>query len=194
MVSDATLPAAVITGLAVGIGFVVVFSIFFTPSFMDSDVSDSAVTLGEAGQTISIDFGVALPERDIIVKKGETVRVPVTIETLGSLEIVLGLSVIPGIIETPDREAPDAGELALSLDKESVALSKDDIAQGKARMGDNIITGYGWVITDAGFLTITASPTATGGTYEYIVEARYAGEPGGVGLGTGQLITVTVTD
>lgn len=193
MTSVAALPAAVISGLAGGIGFVVVFSIFFTPSSMSSDGSNSAVTLGEAEQTLSIDFGVALPERDMIVKKGETVRVPVTIETKGNLEIVLGLSIMPGPI-APDNEVPDASELALSLDKESVVLSKDNIAQGKARVGDNMIIGYGWVITDAGFLTITASPTAPGGTYEYIVEASYAGEPGGVGTVSGQLITVTVTD
>ena len=186
MTSDATLPAAVITGLAVGIGFVVVFSIFFTPSFMNSNGSNSAVILGEAGQSISIDFGVALPERDMVVKKGETVRVPVTIETKGNVEKVLSLSIMPGAL---DIEVPDASELALSLDKESVVLSKDNIAQGKARIND-----YGWVITDAGFLTITASPTATGGTYEYIVEANYPGEPGILGMGSGQLFTVTVTD
>jgi hypothetical protein len=191
MAGGATL--SVITGLAVGIGFVVVFSIFFTSSLMKSDDSNSAVTLGEAGQTISIDFGVALPERDMIVKKGETVRVPVTIETLGNVEKVLSLSIMP---YTVDREAPDAGQLALSLDKESVVLSKDNIAQGKARMGDNIIIGYGWVITDAGFLTITASPTATsGGPYESIVEAKSAGGPGTFGgMGSGQLFTVTVTE
>src|SRR5206468_1402061 len=103
-----TLPAAVVTGLAVGIGFVVVFSIFFTPSLMNSNGSDSAVILGEAGQTISIDFGVALPERDMIVKKGETLRVPVTIQTKGNVEKVLSLSIMP---YTMDREAPDANQL-----------------------------------------------------------------------------------
>lgn len=111
---------------------------------------------------------------------------PVTIETLGTLEIVLDLSVMP---YTGDRQAPDASELALSLDYEKVVLSKDNIAEGKARVGDNIIIGYGWGITDAGFLTITASPTATLGTYEYIVEANYTHT-----MGSGQLITVTVTD
>lgn len=188
MTSDAALPAAVISGLVVGIGFVVVFSIFFTPSSMNSDDSNSSVILGEAGQILSIDFGVALPERDMIVNKGEMVRVPVTIETLGNVEKVLSLSITP---YTVDREAPDAGQLALSLDKESVLLSKENIAQGKARIND-----YGWVITDAGFLTITASPTAApGGTYEYIVEARDApSDPGSLGMGSGQLITVTVTD
>ncbi|MGH9877872.1 MAG: hypothetical protein ACRD5H_09555, partial [Nitrososphaerales archaeon] len=114
------------------------------------------------------------------------VRVPVTIETFGNVEKVLSLSIMPG---APDIEVPDASELALSLDKESVALSKDNIAQGKARINE-----YGWVITDAGFLTITASPTATDGTYEYIVEARYPGGPGILGEVSGQLITVTVTD
>lgn len=151
----------------------------------------NAVVLGEPGQTISIDFAVALPERDMIVKKGETVRVPVTIETLGTSEMVLDLSIMSGSL---DVEVPDASELALSLDKESVVLSMDNTAQGKARMGDNVTIGYGWVITNAGFLTITASPTANSGTYEYIIEARYAGEPGGVGMGSGKLITVTVTD
>ena len=187
MAGDATLPAAVITGLAVGIGFVVVFSIFFTPSLMNSNGSKPAVHVEEAKE---INFVVAL-ERDMIVKKGETVRVPVTIETLGSLEIVLGLSIEPG---SPDIEVPHASELSLSLDKESVVLSKDNIARGKARIGDNIIIGYGWLITDAGFLTITASPRANSGTYEYVVEASNAGHPGGTGMVTGQLITVTVTD
>ena len=190
MTSDLTLPAAVISGLAVGFGFVLVFSIFFTSSLINSNGSNSPVVLGETGQTISIDFGVALPERDMIVKKGETVRVPVTIESIGNLEIVLDLSVNPAPIEQ-DNEVLDASELALSLDEKSVALSRDNLAKGKARMGDNITIGYRWVITDAGFLTITASPTATGGTYEYIVEANYAGDPG---IGSGQLITVTVTD
>ena len=188
-----SIAAPVIVGLAVGIGCVVVFSIFFTPSLMNSSGSNSAVTLGEAGQTIEIDFGVALPERDMIVKKGETVRVPVTIETQGNVEKVLSLSVMPYTFD--GSEVADASRLRLSLDRESVVLSEDNIAQGKARMGDNIIIGYGWVITDAGFLTITASPTATGGTYEYIVEAHWAGEPGGTGgMGSGKLITVTVTD
>lgn len=191
MASDVTLQLAVIAGLAVGIGVVVIFSISFTPSLMNSTGSSSPIPVEDAKE---INFVVALPERDIIVKKGETVRVPVTIETLGNLEIVLGLSVVPGIIETPDDEVPDTSELALSLDKESVVLSKDNIVQGKARLGDNIVIGYGWVITDAGFLTVMASPTATGGTFEYIVEARYADHPGGTGIVSGQLITVTVTE
>lgn len=193
MTSDALLPA-VISGLAVGIGFVVLFSIFFSPS-LSSNTTNSAVTLGEEGQTISIEFGVALADRDIIVRKGETVRVPVTIETLGNVEKVLDLSIVSAPIEPDSPGVADASELALSLDNESVVLSKDNIAEGKARMGDNIEIGYGWVITDAGFLTITASPTARGGTYEYIVEANWAGEPGGFGgMGAGQLITVTITD
>lgn len=176
----------VIAGLTVGIGFVVAFSIFFTPSLMNSDgSSNSAVVLGEEGQTIEIDFGVALPERDMVVKKGETIRVPVTIETRGSVEKVLSLSLMPYTFDSSET----AGDLVLSLDRETVVLSEDDIAQGKARIND-----YGWVITDAGFLTITASPTATNGTFEYIVEASWAGEPGGTGMGSGQLITVTVTD
>lgn len=191
MASDVTLQLAVIAGLAVGIGVVVIFSISFTPSLMNTTGSSSPIPVEDAKE---INFVVALPERDIIVKKGETVRVPVTIETLGNLEIVLGLSVVPGIIETPDDEVPDTSELALSLDKESVVLSKDNIVQGKARLGDNIVIGYGWVITDAGFLTVMASPTATGGTFEYIVEARYADHPGGTGIVSGQLITVTVTE
>jgi hypothetical protein len=89
---------------------------------------------------------------------------------------------------------PHAGELSLTLDRESVVLSEDNIAEGKARMGDNITIGYGWVITDAGFLTIAAAPTATSGTFEYIVEANWAGKLGGGGMGSGQLITVTVMD
>ena len=186
MVSGATLP--VITGLAIGIGLIVVFSIFFTPSLMDSNDSNSAVPVEDAEE---INFGVALPERDIIVKKGETIMVPVTIETLGNVEIVLSLSIEPG---SPDIEVPDSSELMLSLDNENVVLSRDNIAQGKARMGDNVIIGDGWVITDAGFLTITASPTATNGTYEYVVEARYAGHVGGNAMGSGQLLTVTVAD
>jgi hypothetical protein len=172
-----------IAGLAVGIGFVVMLSIFFTPPLMNSGGSNSPLPVEEVEE---VNFGVALPERDIVVKRGETVRVPVTIETLGSVEIVLGLSVMP---YTSDIEAPDASELALFLDKESIVLSKDNISQGKARIGDNITIGYGWVITDAGFLTITASPTAPIGTYEYVVEANYANT-----MGSGQLITVTVTD
>ena len=193
MTRDAVLPA-IISGLAVGIGFVILFSIFFAPS-LSSNSGNSAVTLGEEGQTISIDFGVNLPERDIIVKRGETVMVPVTIETLGNLEIVLNLLVVPAPIEPDSPGVADASELALSLDNETVTLSKENIERGKARMGDDITIGREWVITDAGFLTITASPTARGGTYEYIVEANWAGEPGGFyGTGSGQLITVTVAD
>jgi len=179
--------APAIAGLAVGIGFVVVFSVFLTPSLVSSNGSNPAVRVEEANE---INFVVAL-ERDMIVKKGETVRVPVTIETPGNLKLVLGLSIEPG---APDIEVPHASELVLSLDNESIVLSRDNIAQGKARIGDNIVIGYGWLITDAGFLTITASPTATSGTYEYIVEARYAGHPGGTGIVSGQLITVTVAD
>jgi hypothetical protein len=77
MTGDAALHAAVISGLAVGAGFVVVFSILFTAS-LSNDGSDSPIMLGEEGQSIEIDFGVAL-ERDIVVKKGEALRVPVTI-------------------------------------------------------------------------------------------------------------------
>ncbi len=179
MFRGTTLPA--VTGLAIGVGLVVVFSIFFTPSLKSND-SNSTVQVEEATET---NFGVAL-QRDMIVKKGETIMVPVTIETLGTLELVLDLSVIP---YTADIEAPDTGELALSLDNNRVVLTKDNIAQGKARVGDNIMIGHGWVITDAGFLTITASPTAAAGTYEYVVETNYANT-----MGSGQLITVTVMD
>lgn len=194
MTNDAAMPA-IIAGLGVGIGFIVVFSAFFTPSLTTSSGSKSPLILGEEGQTIEIDFGVALPERDIIVKKGETVRVPVTIETQGNVEKVLSLSISPTPIE-PDTKLPEEGQLALSLDNERVVLSADNIAKGKARMGDNITIGDDWVITDAGFLSITVSPTAaTGGPYEYIIEAHWAGEPGDFGgMGSGQLITVTIAD
>lgn len=59
MPRDATLPA-VITGLAVRIGYVVVFSILFTPSLNSND-SNSAVPV-EAAKEIS--FGVALERPD----------------------------------------------------------------------------------------------------------------------------------
>jgi hypothetical protein len=180
----------VIVGLAVGIGFVAVFSVFLT-SPLGRKGSNSAVTLGEEGQTIFIDFGVSLPERDIIIKKGETTSVPVTIETQGSIEKVLSLSIRSHETGT---EAPDPGGLSLALDRESVVLSEENIAQGSARMGDNVTIGYGWMVTDAGYLTIAASPTATDGTFEYIVEANWEGKPGEDGMGSGQLFTVTVTD
>ena len=123
----------------------------------------------------------------MIVKTGETLRAPITIESRGSAERMLSLSIRDA---APDIDLPDAGELVLSLDTESVVLSEDNIARGEARINE-----HGWMITDAGFLIITASPTARGGTYEYIVEANWAGEPGGFyGTGSGQLITVTVAD
>lgn len=58
----------------------------------------------------------------------------------------------PGFPDLP-LYLSEHSELALSLDKESVVLSKDNIAQGKARMGDNVEIGYGWVIIDTGSLT-----------------------------------------
>jgi len=63
MTSDATPPAAVISGLAAGAGFVVVFSIFLTPSLMNSNSVNSTVVFGEQGQTISKTF--QLPYNEI---------------------------------------------------------------------------------------------------------------------------------
>src|SRR5207249_4541457 len=76
MAGDATLPAAVITGLAVGIGFVVVFSIFFTPSLMISDGSNSAVpTESAVGPTVQ-DIVKATPASPpAIFSKGEAPQV-----------------------------------------------------------------------------------------------------------------------
>ena len=76
MADDATLPAAVITGLAVGIGFVVVFSIFFTPSLMDRNGSDSAVpTESAVGPTVQ-DIVKATPASPpAIFSKGEAPQV-----------------------------------------------------------------------------------------------------------------------
>ena len=181
MTSQDNIPA-VIAGLAVGIGFVVVFSLLSAPSLIDSGNSSAAVT-GETGQEILIDFSIGLAERDMIVKTGEILRAPITIESRGSAERMLSLSIRYA------ADLPDAGELVLSLDTESVVLSEDNIAQGEAWINE-----HGWMITDAGFLIITASPEATVGTYEYIIEANWDGEPGGVGMGSGQLFTVTVVD
>ena len=66
MTSDATLTGAVISGLAVGIGFVVMFSIFFTPSLMNGNGSNSAVPVEDARRPNVIDFTVALTERDMV--------------------------------------------------------------------------------------------------------------------------------
>jgi hypothetical protein len=88
--------------------------------------------------------------------------VPVRIETQGSIEKVLTLSLRP---HETGIETPDVSGLALALDRESVVLSEDNISHGSARMGDDITIGYGWVLTDAGYLTITPSPTATAGTF-----------------------------
>ena len=65
MTSDATLTGAVISGLAVGIGFVVTFSIFFTPS-LNGNCSSSAVPIEDARRPNVIDFTVALTERDMV--------------------------------------------------------------------------------------------------------------------------------
>jgi|SRR5690606_762828 len=107
----------VITGLAVGIGFVVVFSIFFTPSLLRDNTSSSAAPIGEvvgSSEVIFVDFAVTLPERDIVVKKGETVKIPITVETFGNVEKILRFSIVPR------SQEPDATELALSLENESV--------------------------------------------------------------------------
>jgi hypothetical protein len=88
----------------------------------------------------------------------------------------------------PQSDVPDRTELALNLDYESIALSMDNIASGKAK--DN---GFGRLLTEAGFLTVTASPTVRTGTYEYGLEANYQAD-GGDGMGAGQLFRVTVLD
>ncbi len=95
---------------------------------------------------------------------------------------MLSLSIIA------QSDVPGPSELELSLDKESIVLSKEDIAQGKAR--DN---GFGRLLRDAGFLTVSASPIATAGTYEYGLEASYEGN-GGDGMGAGQAFRVTVIE
>ncbi len=59
--------------------------------------------------------------------------------------------------------------------------------------GKATTNGQGQGITNAGFLAITASPTVTVGTYAYGIEASYEDE-GANGMGSGQVITVTVKE
>lgn len=62
-------------------------------------------------------------------------------------------------------------------------------AQGKAQ--DN---ASGRLLRDAGFLTVSASPTVKVGTYDYRLEASYEDVASGGGMGTGQLFRVTVVE
>jgi len=71
-------------------------------------------------------------------------------------------------------------ELALSLDKQTVVVSKEDIAQ---ELTPNR------VIREVALLTVSASPTIKAGTYEYLLEADYQHMKG-----AGQLFRVTVLD
>jgi len=131
-------------------------------------------------EVIAVDFSPSLKEQDIVVMKGQTVKIPVMIESGKDTEKVLSLSIISR------SDVPDSSELELSLDNGRIVLSKDDIAQGKAQ--DN---GFGRLLRDAGFLTISASSTAKAGTYEYGLEASSEGD-GGDGMGAGQAFRVTV--
>jgi hypothetical protein len=139
--------------------------------------------LEEAVEVIAVDFSPILAEKDIVVKNGQTVKIPIMIESSKETEKVLKLSIIA------QSDVPDSDELQLSLDNESIVLSKDDIAQGKAQ--DN---GFGRLIRDAGFLTVSASPIAKAGTYSYGLEARYEGEGGSDGMGAGEVFRVTILE
>jgi len=100
----------VTAGLAVGIAFVVLFSTLSSllPVRNDSAFSVEPNTMPEEqiegidSDSVDltslpnyIDFGVSLPEIDIFLKKGETVKIPVLIESDRQTEKVLTLSVMP---------------------------------------------------------------------------------------------------
>lgn len=133
-------------------------------------------------EAIAIDFSPIIGEQDIIVNKGQTVKIPVMIESDKETEKVLTLSIIPS------GDVPDSSQLQLSFDKDSIVLSKDDIMQGKARD-----SGYGRLIRDVGFLIVSASPSTKAGTYSYGLEANYEGN-GGDGMGAGEVFRVTVVE
>lgn len=97
------------------------------------------------------------------------------IESDRETEKVISLSIMPR------SEVPDSSELALSLDKDSMVLSRDDVAQD---------TGSGRLLRDAGFLIVSASSNARAGTYEYGLEASSYQD--GDGMGAGVIFRVTV--
>lgn len=173
--SNGSTTVPVIAGLAVGIAFIATFSVLGFPMQQRVDSTQQPVA-----EEVFIDFSVTLAEQDIVVKKGQTVKVPILIESGKETEKVLSLSIIAR------GDVPDSSELQLSLDKDSVVLSKSDINEQQA-------TGSGdLIIRDGGFLTVTASPTAKAGTYEYGLEASYEDASGG--MGAGQLFRVTIVE
>lgn len=191
--NDTAIP--VIAGLAVGIAFVVLFSSSSSllPVRNDSAFSVEPNTIPEEqiegidSDSVDltslpnyIDFSVSLPEADIILKKGETVKIPVLIESDRQTEKVLALSVMPysDLSIMPYSEVIEG--LALSLDKQTVVVSKDDITQELTPSR---------VIREVTLLTVSASPTIKAGTYEYFLEANYQHQKG-----AGQLFRVTVLD
>lgn len=185
----------VIAGLAVGIAFVVSFSSLSSllpirndsafpvePNTMPEEqiegIDSDSVDLTSLPNYI--DFSVSLPEIDIILKKGETVKIPVLIESDRQTEKVLTLSVMPYSEETLSVIYSEVPELALSLDKQTVVVSKDDITQELTPSR---------VIREVALLTVSASHTIKAGTYEYLLEANYQHMKG-----AGQLFRVTVLD
>lgn len=199
----------VVVGLAIGIAFVGLFSAFSTSLPITSNHSPSSVNAeivpdwqvievevvdsglespSIAGQeevvaeeAVHVDFSAMLAEQDIVVKKGQTVKIPILIESERETEKVLSLSIIAR------SDVPDSTEIELSLDKGSVVLSKNDIK-------DQEQSGSGRVIRDAGFLIISTSTTAKAGTYEFGLEASYEDNASGEGMGTGQVFRVTIVE
>lgn len=139
-------------------------------------------------RVVEFPFSVDIDQRDIELKKGETLKKMVLVESPKDAEFDLSLAVYPydenlGPLlnqATTDDKNPD-----VTLDKTEVAISKIstvvmDLAPGTA-------------MKDSGASIIIAVPAdATPGSYTYLIEAKSPPDADGLVSVAGKLFTVTV--
>lgn len=116
-------------------------------------------------EIVVIDFS-AYPENDVIeLKRGESVTLPIKVESPADAEYELQLAVVPDrneIIRAEEIRLPDP--VTASVDKESIVLSKQD--QQVTHMAENRVER-----TSAATLTVSAESDALPKEYSFLLEA-----------------------
>jgi len=131
---------------------------------------------------VIIDFNV-FPAQDVIeVRKGQSARIPIMVETPRGADYALKLSVFAENTTPGGQPLPEAA--SVGLDKASVVLSS--LNTPETDIGENRIQR-----ATGAFLTIAAPADAAEGSYSYVLEARkeLSTEDG---LAAGKLFTVNI--
>lgn len=128
------------------------------------------------------------PAVDVAV--GETVMIPLQIQTFNNATLSLELKVYPLSSNVEGVEDLQTGVVSIPgliviLDKTSAAVSSDDVVNNKVQD-----TGNGWGVREIANLTVSALETAKPGTYDFEILVQQEIEYGG---GHGEIYPIQIT-